>query len=387
MQLTTTQYNVLYSLFYLPTILLAPVGGLITDKFRAERSLPMFLLSCCLGQILLSIGSFLGHYWLMIVGRVLTGAGGMVFVCLSSYIAAFFMRHVNLMNGLLLGTARLGATLSVNLNSQFYSSLKSHAINHHTRLGIVLLLSVVLILAAFLCSLLLWYTHRYAKPASHKRHSVTCNYHNWSCPSLYFVVLALVAGVFYAAVLTPTSVGELYYMHKYGISLAMSNLINSFVHILPVFLCPLFGLIINQVGYNPIWILVAVLTGTLSHFLLAYSNDNQSYSYIGSFIGGMSYSMFTTSIWPMVSLIVNPEFIGLGYGIQQAVISCFQVLVASTVGSVADNYGYFMVQLYYIALSLISLSLVILLNMIDYTSHHERRVNMSRTKRKLRNKE
>ena len=375
MQLTTTQYNVLYSLFYLPTVLLAPVGGLIIDKFRTERALPLFLLSCTLGQILLSIGIFSGQYWLMIIGRVFTGAGGMMFVCLSSYIASYFINNVNLINGILLGTARLGATASVNLNSLFYTSLIPHVTDHHARLGIVLILSVVLIVLALLCSLLLWYVHhRDTKRTATNRKCFKC--YRCSRPSLYYILLVLVAGVFYAAVLTPASVGELYYMQKYGISLAISNLVNSFTHILPIFLCPLFGLIINNVGYNPVWILVSVLIGSFSHLLLAYSNGDKLYSYIGSFTGGFSYSLFTTSLWPMVSLIVKPEFVGVGYGMQQAVISCFQVLVASTVGSIADNNGYFMVQLYYVGLSLTALSLVLVLDMIDCISRNGR-VNIS----------
>jgi MFS family permease len=386
MELTTFDYNLLYSLYFWPTILLAPVGGAIIDMFSVQVSLPLFVIVSFGGQVIWSVSAFTNQYWLAVLGRVVSGSGGeMVFISLASYVAICFKNKLYSINGILLGVARFGATVSVNVNSLLFELTGFVSEVNLTQLGLVLLIGGFIMLMAFATSLLLWLaysftTYRYTITSRRKLSQLLsiCKF-----PPSYFVIVAI-AGIYYAAVLSPASIGELYYMNKYNISIIVANLINGLVHFLAVFLCPLFGFLIDRVGFNLSWIMTSILIGTVGHSLLALGNSATAFAYTGSVLGGLSYSMFTVSLWPMVSLIVEPEHIGIAYGIQGSVISGFQVLIGATVGIMADNYGYFIVQLFYSALCLLALSLVIILCIADRAGIIHKRLNISRLKSRKR---
>lgn len=382
MKVNTAQYTFLYSLYFYPSIIIAPIGGLLIDKvFGVHIALPIFLVLALIGQVIWAVGGFVNQYSIMLFGRLVAGAGGdMVFICLGTYVGICFMGKVNTINGILLGAGRLGATIAINLNNVFYVHMTDQT-STHVRLGFVLLIGAGLLFLGLIASLILGYLYSRANyTAISKTHVVSCQ-DLYKLPLSYWLIV-FVAATFYVAILSPVSIGELYYIHKYGVTLTMANLINGIIYFFPIFLCPLFGFIIDRVGFNLIWILVSVSLGVFHHFFLAFSGNETAIAYIASFSGGIAYSMFTISLWPVVALIVKPEQLGTGYGILGSMIGILQASVLASVGLLADYQGYFIVQIFYGGLSSVGLSLIIILNVFDAIAPKEYRLNMSGWKRR-----
>ena len=374
MKVNTAQYTLLYSLYCYPSIIIAPIGGLLIDKMSgAHIALSFFLVLCLIKQIILAVGGFVNHYSIMLLGRLIAGAGGdMSFICLGTYVDICFIGKVNTINGILLGAGRLGAAIAVNLNNVFYTHMTAQ-ISTHVRLGFVLSIGAGVLFLGLIASLILGYLYSRANYTAISKTHLVCCQDLYKLPLSYWLIV-FVAATFYVAILSPVSIGELYYIHKYGVTLTMD--------FLPIFLCPLFGFIIDRVGFNLIWILVSVSLGVFHHFFLAFSDNETAIAYIASFSGGIAYSMFTSSLWPIVALIVKPEQLGTGYGILGSIINIVQVSVIASIGPIADSYGYFMVQLFYGGLSCMALAFIIIMNLIDAIQPKFCRLNISGRKRR-----
>ena len=70
------QYNLLFSVYSMPNIILPILGGLLIDKINAELCLILFISLEVIGQFLFAVGSNLLNYSLIIIGRVFYGLGG-----------------------------------------------------------------------------------------------------------------------------------------------------------------------------------------------------------------------------------------------------------------------------------------------------------------------
>ena len=341
----------------------------------------LFLVLCIIGQSLVSVGGFVNHYWLMLLGRFIAGAGGeMIIVCVATYDAICFMDKISAVNAVLLAVARFGATSAVNVNGIFYEQM-SFIPNHHSRLGCVLLIGVLILMFAFIASIILAYMYTKAKYNVAPSTQVQCCHSLFSLPFSFWLTVT-VAGIFYAAVLSPVSIGELYYVRKYGISLTMANLINGLVYFIPIFLSPILGLIIDRIGFNPMWILLSICIGIYHHLFFAFSGHGSAIPYVASICGGISYSLFTVSLFPMIAMIVKPEQLGTGYGIHEAFYNFFQSSVTIIAGLVVDRCGYFMVQIFYACLSFLGLAVLLVLIANDMTLPKLYQINVSGWKRR-----
>ena len=376
------QYNLLYSIYYWPTIILAPLGGILIDKiFGIQLATMLFLVLCIIGQSLVSVGGFVNHYWLMLLGRFIAGAGGeMIIVCVATYNGICFIDKISAVNAVLLAVARLGATSALNVNGIFYEHM-SFIPNHHSRLGCVLLIGVLILMFAFIASIILAYMYTKAKYNVVLSTQVQCCHSLFTLPFSFWLTIA-VAGIFYAAVLSPVSIGELYYVRKYGISLTMANLINGLVYFIPIFLSPILGLIIDRIGFNPMWTLLSISIGIFHHLFFAFSGHGSAIPYVASICGGISYSLFTVSLFPMIAMIVKPEQLGTGYGIHEASFNLFQSSVTIIAGLVVDHCGYFMVQIFYACLSFLGLAVLLVLIANDMTLPKFYQFNVSGWKRR-----
>ena len=71
-----TNFNLLYTVYSIPNIVLPFFGGYLVDRFSA-RAVNVLCSSFILtGQLLVALGAHLELFWLMILGRICFGFGG-----------------------------------------------------------------------------------------------------------------------------------------------------------------------------------------------------------------------------------------------------------------------------------------------------------------------
>lgn len=74
MDLSRTKYKDLYLVYTWPNVVIPAIGGHLLDRYFGIRiGTFIFCALICLGQLLLALGGFLNHFWIMIVGRFIFG--------------------------------------------------------------------------------------------------------------------------------------------------------------------------------------------------------------------------------------------------------------------------------------------------------------------------
>jgi MFS family permease len=74
---------------------------------------------------------------------------------------------------------------------------------------------------------------------------------------------------------------------------------------------PFYGYIIDAVGRYSKLIIVAISGVMAAHFLLTFTFINP---FVGVILMAVSYSLLSTSLWPMIALIVPKHQLGTAYG-------------------------------------------------------------------------
>ena len=112
--LSSTQYNLLYSVYSFPNVILPLAGGGLVDKIGAEASLLIFLVLVACGQATFAFAASISSYPLMLVGRAIFGLGGeSLCVAESALLAVYFAgSEVAFAMGLNLSLGRAGSSLN-----------------------------------------------------------------------------------------------------------------------------------------------------------------------------------------------------------------------------------------------------------------------------------
>lgn len=115
-----TKFNLLFTLYSLPNIILPFLGGYFVDRLGASWCLMCFVAFCFIGQFTFAIGMYHKMWSLMYVGRTLYGLGGeSISVAYSTLLSKWFAgKEVALAFGVALAVSRMGSVVN-NLISPY----------------------------------------------------------------------------------------------------------------------------------------------------------------------------------------------------------------------------------------------------------------------------
>ena len=116
--LSSILFNLLYTVYSIPNVVLPFFGGYFVDKLTARLMNIVFCGCILVGQITLTIGCFLGSFPLMILGRVFFGFGGeSLCVGQSALIQEWFAESLNVVSkGSCIARFGLGLAFAMGLN-------------------------------------------------------------------------------------------------------------------------------------------------------------------------------------------------------------------------------------------------------------------------------
>lgn len=113
LRITHSQAGGLMSLFALPAVFLSIPGGLLADRYGTRSIGSASLLLMALGTVIVALG---GNYWILALGRLVTGIGAVVMLVIAPKIVTtwFREREIGLSMGVFNTAMPLGTIISLS---------------------------------------------------------------------------------------------------------------------------------------------------------------------------------------------------------------------------------------------------------------------------------
>ncbi|OWK52091.1 Major facilitator superfamily domain-containing protein 1 [Lonchura striata] len=302
------------------------------------------------GKVVFALGALFNTFWLMEVGRFVFGIGGeSLAVAQNTYAVSWFKgKELNLVFGLQLSMARIGSTVNMNIMGWIYSRVQDLlGYAGPSTLGLALLIGGVTCLFSLSCALILAYLDRRAEKLLCKEQGKTGEVIKLTDVkdfSLSLWLIFVICVCYYAAVFPFIGLGNIVYI----ISAPMS---------------PVFGLLVDKVGKNIIWVLCAVVTTLASHIMLAFTFWNP---WIAMCLLGVAYSLLACALWPMVAFVVPEHQLGTAYGFMQSIQNLGLAVIAIAAGMILDTRGYLFLEVFFSACVCLSLIAVVMLYFVNH---------------------
>ena len=347
MNISTARYSLLFSLFGCPNVIFCLIGGVIVDRVLGHRpSLILVTALTTLGQFLMALGAFLGHFWLMLVGRILIGIGNEMtdIVCIA---LASKKKNATFRLSVYYTAAKLGGSTSLAVPQYIYNSLKFLS-NPHYRLGTTLLFGVGLMIVAMAVTIIIIFMDiqedKILKKEKRKMSMIRCT--NIRKFSLLFWISVLLIGIYCGLIIVYTTVGQGFYTRKYDLTPSASGMANSLVFFSTILVTPFVGYLINLVGRKSCWTTLGMLTAFATHLTLLLSTAQQQFiPYLASIIYSISYAITMPSLYTIPFIITEPNQTATAYGIVHCSYNFVVSVMSYIAGTLIDNAGYFWMEI------------------------------------------
>ena len=127
--------------------------------------------------------------------------------------------------------------------------------------------------------------------------------------SLWLVCIICVA--FYVAIFPFISLGKDFYMEIFHMDANEAGYITGIPYFISAGASPLFGFMIDRVGFNVMFVIVGEILALVSHIMLGFTPLTP---YVGASLLGLGYSMLAGSLWPIIALILPLYRQGTAFG-------------------------------------------------------------------------
>lgn len=340
---TESMNQYLYSVYSWPNTVLSVVGGLLIDKYLGlRRAMLLFTTLILGGSLFFYIGVRHTMYWVLIVGRVVFGLGGeSLSVSQSAFVARWFKgrRGMALAFGITISFSRVGSSF----NFLFSPVIASRwGIEAATIAGVA-----ACFISVCACGVLVLadrYAERtgYLSPITEEEEAAEMEADTNAMkltdivrmPFAYWL-LCIVCVFCYTAIFPFMGVGKNFFEVKYGYSGDAAARYLSFYQITSAVASPVIGLVVDAVGRNTYWLILACACFASIHvvFMATMIPAPALMVLMGAF-----YSFLVSGLWPSIPWAVPDNVVGVAYGamtsIQNIGLASFPMLA----GAILDHF-------------------------------------------------
>lgn len=382
MSVTTSQFTSLYALYSWPNVIMCFFGGLLIDKVLGIRmGAIVFLILLVIGQYLFAFGAFTGQFWLMQLGRFVYGLGGeSLCVAQNTYVVAWFRgRELNTVFGFQITVSRAGSTLAYNTMHMVFNALR---VTYPPRvaLGYTLAVAGLTCILSLLMSIILAFQDKRAERILKRtitRSDENIRLRDATNFKSEVWMLTLICVSFYLTIFPFIALGSKFFQEKWNYAPSKADALDSVMYIISAVTSPFIGLLVDKVGRNLVFLLVAGLLVMFAHMMMAVTFVNLWVPMISL---GLGYSIMCSALWPLVALAVPQHQLGTAYGVMQAIQNLGLALAANITGFIVDWKGYVIVELFFVLWVAISVIFTMILMVQD--NFREGSLNKSAAERK-----
>eukprot|EP00900_Chrysochromulina_parva_P027597 jgi/Chrpa1/9471/Chrysochromulina_OHIO_Genome00018056-RA len=314
-------YDLLYSVYSIPNIVLPLFGGLLVDKAGLYISLNLFSALILVGQAVFATGCSLGSLPLMLVGRFLFGLGGeSISVAQSALIERWFVAgELGFALGGVLSISRLGSVINNALSPYIASATYSR---RRRPLMLTMARDVRTLprpfwLLAIMCCIVYGTVLPFNNVASallldrdyFPQGSV------WKYPGGQKTFVYDGSNDHQMAIMCSNREGharDSAFCQALVEAQTTAGLVMSEPYVLSALLTPLFGSMVDRYGQRATLVVLSAALLATSHALLALTSLPAPLLLVGI---GLGYAVFASVIWPSIPSVVGRQQLGIAYGL------------------------------------------------------------------------
>eukprot|EP00117_Sycon_ciliatum_P049685 scpid55234/ scgid0410/ Major facilitator superfamily domain-containing protein 1 len=332
MKVDTEQFELLYSLYSWPNVVLSAFGGFLIDRvFGIRWGTIIFTAIILIGQIIFAMGAQVNSFLIMQIGRFVFGLGGEnLAVAQNTYAVSWFKgRELNMAFGLQLSFSRMGSTVNMLSIEKTYNAV--HFDKDYQRLAFTFFTGVMYCVFSMVCAFVLLYfdkrRSRWLNLEAAETGEVVHLRDIKDFPlSLWLIFIICVT--YYVAIFPFISLGTVFFEDKFNLPSDSAHFVNSLVYLISLGASFLFGILVDKTGLNLLWVFIAILGTLVAHGMLAFTWISP---YVSMILLGTMYSLLACALWPMVALVVPEHQLGTAYGF------CIVISMSATVTSLVTS--------------------------------------------------
>ncbi|CAG2105430.1 unnamed protein product, partial [Medioppia subpectinata] len=351
MNISATEFGLLYSLYSWPNVVLNLLGGFLVDRLLGIK-LGAIIFACFTftGQFLVGLGAYLNLFWLMCLGRFVFAIGGDNLDITANMRAVkwFKGKDLSLVFGLQLSISRAAATINLNVMKPIYDWVGG-SYSGHQQLGITLIIASVVAAYDLVIGIVLAFRDTWPekKLKAEDVKSDKINIKDIKEFKLDYWLITIVITLFYMTIIPFVSYGIPFFARKYKFNATNSQAVDSIVYMMSIGASPILGISMGRVGRNVTFVLLAVFISLAAHALFAFTFLTP---WVGMVTLGIGYSLLACTIWAMISFVVPERTLGTAYGLTQAIQNLGLGVVPMAMAVIVDSKGYLVLEILFLAL-------------------------------------
>lgn len=344
--LSNLQYNLLFSVYSVPNMILPLVGGYIIDKLGIRFSVCLFSLLVFIGQSFFFLGIYQKSYYCMILGRTILGFGGETLpIAKAVAIIKWFPVHGQAFAfGLAMAATKLAGMSNSFLTPRLYSLTKS--------LNFVAIIGITACILSVIAAAFFSFLDRKAERENPRMKNLEADRLRGQSYAIGLKeIAAFQPAYWYLAASAALSMGSFFaFLNQANAYLQLRNgmtaveaggLLTILVYFVSLVLCPVAGIIADKYGHRDRAIIVMNSTIVLSLiFLLVLPDSTHSPLYYIPFVAfGAYYAFGPANNWCSVPLLAKYEESGRAFGVTFSILNITLSSMPIFVGLLQDSAG------------------------------------------------
>ena len=376
LKINSKQYNLFFSAYTWPCLILSTIGSILMDRYIGRR-IGMMISSFIImfGTAVIATGGFMNSFDILVAGRFVLGFGS---TCLSNvqnaFVAVWFKENITFAMGLVFASCRLGAAMGLVTPKLLYNYINDADLptfsSTQFKMGFTFLSGLLLALGILISTIV--FVLLDIRGVNHSARPLFVT-HKFSIKDLKdfsakFWLSSISSNIFYCVFFIYVANGQIFLMGRFGFDAQQANTANLLVFASPIILTPIFGYVIQNVGWNVYWGLFGTLLGTLSHLLFNVTGDCIVVPFLLAILFAFSYSFFGISIIPLPALIVQDHQLTTAYSLFNMLYSVMYTGISVVTGTIIDRVGYMWLEVYFCLVMSVASLLLIILAVVDHFS-------------------
>lgn len=340
--------------YAIPGIFLPFLIAFLANKFNKKSMILIALLTLIIGLIAFALS---GSFVTLLAYRLVAGIGATVLIVLAPLLVTMFFdeRNIGIAMGIFNTAVPCGTVLATNLFGILGEIIEWRSII----LGIAAFAGGVLAISFFALSLPkgkdIKESHISERESSHGF---------WSDFRLW--LLALVWALVNAQLLSYVTFGPQYFQ-TFGMTIQRAGLLTSFIMLIPIFLSPVVGIIIDKTGWKKPLLLAGSMVMAISFILIGRTTLNAPLWTIGL---GIGFTPIPVLVFALLPEMVEPHQIGMGLGMLTSASNLGIAMGPSGFGLLLDmTKGNFYIG--FMTLALVSIGIIFILSGLKIKTKHD----------------